>query len=58
MCDSVEQLGFAGIYPILEEKVPLEVAMQPDFAASNVEKTVKKICTYHKFSVPLQPKIK
>ena len=58
MCDSVEQLGFAGIYPILEEKVPLEVAMQPHFAASNVEKTVKKICTYHKFSVPLQPEIK
>jgi glycerate kinase len=58
ICASVEQLGFAGIYPILEEKVPLEVAMQPDFAASNVEKTVKKICTYHKFSVPLQPQIK
>lgn len=43
MCESVEQMGFAGIYPILEEKVPLEIAMQSDFAASNVEKTVKKI---------------
>lgn len=43
MCQSVEQMGFAGIYPILKEKVPLEIAMQRDFAASNVEKTVKKI---------------
>jgi glycerate kinase len=43
MCESVEQMGFAGIYPILEEKVPLEIAMQSNFAASNVEKTVKKI---------------
>ena len=43
MCESVEQMGFAGIYPILEEKVPLEIAMRPEFAAKNVEKTVKKI---------------
>lgn len=43
MCDSVAQMGFAGIYPILEEKVPLEVAMQADFAAANVEKTVKNL---------------
>lgn len=42
-CESVEQMGFAGIYPILEEIVPLERAMQSDFAAANVEKTVKKI---------------
>ena len=39
MCDSVQQMGFAGVYPILGEKVPLEVAMQPDFAATNVENT-------------------
>ena len=45
MCDSIEQMGFAGIYPILEEKVPLEIAMRPDFAAQNVEKTIKKIIT-------------
>ena len=43
MCESVEQMGFAGIYPILEEKVPLEVAMRPDIAAANVEKTVARI---------------
>ena len=43
MCESVEQMGFAGIYPIIEEKVPLEIAMQSDFAASNIENTVKKI---------------
>lgn len=45
MCDSLLQMGFAGIYPILEEKVPLEVAMQRDFAMSNVTKTVTKILT-------------
>ena len=43
MCESVEQMGFAGIYPILEEKVPLEIAMCPDFAAANVEKTIQRI---------------
>ena len=43
MCKSVEQMGFAGIYPILEEKVPLEIAMRPDFAAQNVEKTMARI---------------
>ena len=43
MCDSLTQMGFAGIYPILEEKVPLEIAMQRDFAMNNVRKTVAKI---------------
>ena len=43
MCDSLMQMGFAGIYPILEEKVPLEVAMQREFAMENVRKTVSKI---------------
>ena len=43
MCDSLVQMGFAGIYPILEENVPLEVAMQRDFAMSNVTKTVARI---------------
>ena len=43
MCDSLVQMGFAGIYPILEEKVPLEIAMQRDFAMNNVRKTVAKI---------------
>ncbi len=54
-CESVEQMGFAGIYPITEEKLPLEIAMQPTIAAANIEKTIKKICVCHKFSVPLQP---
>ena len=42
MCESVEQMGFAGIYPITEEKLPLEIAMQAEVAAMNVEKTVRK----------------
>ena len=42
-CDSVDQLGFAGVYPITEEVLPLEIAMQPAVAAANVENTVKKI---------------
>ena len=56
ICESVKQMAFAGIYPITEEKLPLEIAMQAEVAAMNVEKTVKKICVCHKFSVPLQPK--
>ena len=47
MCDSVQQMGFAGVYPILEEEVPLEVAMQPDFAATNVENTIRRILPSH-----------
>ncbi len=47
MCDSVQQMGFAGVYPILGEKVPLEVAMQPDFAATNVENTIRRILPSH-----------
>ena len=43
MCDSLVQMGFAGIYPILEEKVSLEIAMQRDFAMNNVRKTVARI---------------
>ena len=45
LCESVKQMGFAGIYPITEEKLPLEMAMQPAVAAANVEKTVQKIIT-------------
>lgn len=57
-CESVEQMGFAGIYPISEENIPLEIAMQPTIAAANIEKTIKKICVCHKFSVPLRPETK
>lgn len=45
MCDSLSQMGFAGIYPILEEKVPLEIAMQRDFASANVTHTITRILT-------------
>lgn len=45
MCDSLKQMGFSGIYPILEEKVPLEVAMQRDFASANVTRTIARILT-------------
>lgn len=37
MCDSVAQMGFAGVYAIWEEEMPLEVAMQSNTAAANVE---------------------
>jgi hypothetical protein len=37
------QMGFAGIYPILEDEVPLEVAMQTDFAMSNVTNTIVRV---------------
>ena len=43
MCDSLMAMGFAGIYPILEEKVPLELAMQRDFASQNVTNTLIRI---------------
>ena len=45
MCNSLAQMGFAGVYAIWEEEMPLEVAMQSNTAAANVEKTVKKIVT-------------
>lgn len=48
MCDSLQAMGFAGIYPILEEKVPLEVAMRQDFASANVTKTVVRILSNKK----------
>lgn len=42
-CEELNAMGFAGIYPILEEKVPLEIAMQHDFASANVTNTVARI---------------
>ena len=47
-CDSLDAMGFAGVYPILEEKVPLEVAMQHDFASANVTRTVARIVSQMK----------
>ncbi len=43
MCDDLKKMGFAGIYPILEEKVPLEIAMQHDFASANVTRTIARV---------------
>lgn len=43
ICDSLQQMGFAGIYSVVEENVPLDVAMQRDFAMSNVTKTVARV---------------
>lgn len=48
LCDSLNAMGFAGIYPILEEKVPLEIAMQHDFASANVTRTVARIVSQMK----------
>jgi glycerate kinase len=42
MCDTLAEMGFAGIYPISEEDMPLEVAMQRDVAMSNIEKTMAR----------------
>ena len=42
MCDALAEMGFAGIYPISEEDMPLEVAMQRDVAMSNIEKTMAR----------------
>ena len=42
MCDTLAEMGFAGIYPISEEEMPLEVAMQRDVAMSNIEKTMAR----------------
>lgn len=43
MCAAVSEMGFTGIYPILEENIALEIAMQHDFAMNNVTKTVARI---------------
>lgn len=42
-CDELAASGFAAIYPINEESVPLEIAMQPDVAAAVVRRTAAKI---------------
>lgn len=43
MCESLEQMGFAGIYPISEKKLPLEIAMQREVAMANVEATIARV---------------
>jgi glycerate kinase len=40
MCDELMSMGFSGIYPITEEKLPLEVAMRYDVASENVTRCV------------------
>ena len=47
MCDELLSMGFSGIYPITEEKLPLEVAMRYDVASENVTRcVVEKILGY------------
>lgn len=47
-CEELNAMGFDGIYPILEEKVPLEIAMQHDFASANVTNTIARILSTRK----------
>lgn len=41
--NGLEDMGFALVRPILEREVPLEVAMEPSFAAANIKDTVEQI---------------
>ncbi len=43
MCDELSCMGFAGIYPITTEKLPLEVAMRSDVASTNVTNTIANV---------------
>ncbi len=43
MCDELSCMGFAGIYPITTEKLPLEVAMRSDVASANVTNTIANV---------------
>lgn len=43
MCDALQQMGFAGIYPITEEDLPIAVAMQRDCAMRNITKTIARL---------------
>ena len=47
MSENVAKMGFTDIYPIVNDDVPLALAMRSDFAAANVEKTVEKIISQY-----------
>lgn len=43
MCPELEEMGFAGIYPVTDAAVSLEQAMQKEFASANVTRTVEMV---------------
>lgn len=42
-CEELNQMGFAGIYPIAEDTTPLHIAMQTDIAKTNITQTVAQL---------------
>lgn len=48
-CESLTQMGFAGIYSIKDSKQSFSLAMRKDVAAENVENTIKKIMKNMRF---------
>jgi glycerate kinase len=48
-CESIMQMGFAGVYSIREPKQSISLAMRSDVAAENVENTIKKIMKNMRF---------
>lgn len=45
MCPALKNMGFAGIYPIINIPVSLEKAMQKDFANANISRTIEQVLT-------------
>jgi len=45
MCPALKNMGFAGIYPIINTPVSLEKAMQKDFASANISRTIEQVLT-------------
>ena len=43
MCPELEEMGFAGIYPVTDAAVSLEQAMQKEFASASVTRTVEMV---------------
>lgn len=41
--EMLRRAGFAGVFPIVSDSVPLEEAMRPEIAAANVERTSRRI---------------
>lgn len=42
--DILLRSGFQGVFPVTPENVSLEQAMQPEFARTNIRRTVERIC--------------
>jgi len=49
MCPALKEMGFAGIYPIINAPVSLEKAMQKDFASINISRTIEQVLTTIKY---------